>query len=107
MAAVTLAPDPYGNDIQSRANFERAKARGRFKLRGWCWSCQKESADARHHIIPLSKGGPNRRLNVVNVVNVCNDCHDEIHPWMKAARQRAVERDIPMMNRIMKEIGED
>lgn len=81
MASVVLGPDPYQpiNPKRMRRHFEKMKARGRYRLKGWCWVCQKETPDHRHHIIPIGHGGRNRQLNIVNV---CICCHEAIHGFV-------------------------
>lgn len=73
-----LLPDPFlerqpGN---TRQHFTRQKSHGRFKLKGWCWVCQHETPDHRHHVIPLKAGGRNRKDNIVNL---CVGCHKAVH----------------------------
>lgn len=34
----------------------------------------------RHHILSLSKGGSNRRINIVTL---CTRCHSYFHSWLK------------------------
>ena len=81
-----LGPDPYlpHDPVAARRHFEHRKARGHFRLRGWCWVCARESPDHRHHIIPLAAGGRNR---ADNVVPLCATCHHAVHtPWVGARR---------------------
>lgn len=57
----------------------------KYPLASYCWACdyEKDSGEyfmVRHHIIPLSRGGSNRR---VNIITVCSRCHATIHPWLK------------------------
>lgn len=42
-------------------------------------------AELRHHIIPLSMGGSNRRKNLIAI---CGNCHAIIHPWLAAKLPR-------------------
>lgn len=44
-----------------------------------CFSCDS-FAEVRHHVIPLSRGGHNK---MINIVNLCRPCHAEIHPWLR------------------------
>ncbi len=44
-----------------------------------CFSCERFRKIARHHIIQLQHGGPNRNPNIVYL---CHYCHAEIHPWL-------------------------
>lgn len=32
-----------------------------------------------HHIIQLSRGGPNE---LSNLITLCDNCHERIHPWL-------------------------
>lgn len=45
-----------------------------------CFLCRERKATVRHHIIPVSRGGSNR---AINLVGLCAPCHAEIHPWLK------------------------
>jgi 5-methylcytosine-specific restriction endonuclease McrA len=47
---------------------------------GSCFLCRQQSAAVRHHVIPVSKGGTNRSLNLVGL---CHYCHALIHPWLR------------------------
>jgi 5-methylcytosine-specific restriction endonuclease McrA len=47
---------------------------------GSCFLCREAKATVRHHIIPISRGGCNR---IINLVGLCAPCHAEIHPWLK------------------------
>jgi len=52
-----------------------------FPLEGnWCWLCNKNPAQERHHVILLKNGGP--ELNKQNVIYLCSDCHCIISPWL-------------------------
>ncbi len=44
-----------------------------------CWVCDALAA-IRHHIVPLSAGGRNKKNNIVPL---CNGCHLAVHPHMK------------------------
>lgn len=78
MVGAELLPDPYleHSTTGARRHFQRRKAKGHFRLKGWCWVCEKESPDHRHHIIPLKSGGRNRKLNIVLL---CASCHGDVH----------------------------
>lgn len=80
-----LVGDPFANvdPNNTRGHFQKQKAKGRFRLQGWCWVCRNETSDHRHHVIPLKAGGRNRRDNLVNL---CVRCHRDVH-----ARQVASE----------------
>jgi 5-methylcytosine-specific restriction endonuclease McrA len=43
-----------------------------------CYSCEG-TARVRHHVVPISGGGRNKRNNVVPI---CDGCHALIHPNM-------------------------
>ena len=47
-----------------------------------CVCCGSVGRVVRHHVIPISCGGPDRSGNIVRV---CYDCHARIHPWMQHA----------------------
>jgi hypothetical protein len=61
---------------------KRTKRKKRSRLRRWykCECCGKLGEAVRHHIVPVSCGGPD---NNRNIVKICGECHVEIHPWMK------------------------
>ncbi len=75
--AIELAPDPFASHIPNttRKHFQKEKSKGRFRLKDWCWVCDRPAAH-RHHIIPLRVGGRNRRDNLVPL---CVSCHREAH----------------------------
>jgi 5-methylcytosine-specific restriction endonuclease McrA len=69
----------------ARHRFNRVKAhRHSLVSRRYCFCCGKK-ADARHHIIPLKKGGLNCKRNIISL---CSTCHASIHPWMKKGSRR-------------------
>lgn len=78
IVAVRLPDDPYvpHDASEARRHFQKRKQKGRFTLQGWCWVCERESPDHRHHIVPLKHGGRNIRKNVVNL---CRNCHGDVH----------------------------
>lgn len=83
---ILLGPDPYLPDIPAsaaRRHFGKRKLRGHFKLRGWCWCCERETPDDRHHIIPLKNGGRNIKQNIVPL---CSTCHREVHRLIGSER---------------------
>lgn len=49
-----------------------------------CYACPNPShinkATIRHHVVLLSRGGRNKRNNIVPL---CNDCHTKLHPHMQ------------------------
>lgn len=49
-----------------------------------CYVCGQK-ASVRHHVIPLGKGGRNRRNNIVPL---CNVCHVKVHPHMQVGYRR-------------------
>ena len=49
-----------------------------------CQRCQQRSAKARHHLIPVGKGGKHLRSNVDFL---CDPCHDKLHGG-RLSRQR-------------------
>lgn len=49
-----------------------------------CEKCHKRPAKARHHLIPVSKGGQHTRSNVDFI---CDDCHNKVHGG-RLSRQR-------------------
>lgn len=54
-----------------------------------CFVCSAK-ANHRHHIILLSHGGLNSKLNRIPL---CSYCHSLIHPWMQTEwRGRSVEQ---------------
>lgn len=57
--------------------------RHKFKMRDQCFLCSSDGSDGyflvRHHLIPLSKWGSNRQINIVTL---CCRCHARIHPWV-------------------------
>lgn len=66
-----------------RDRFERD--REKYPLATRCWVCDVKREYSRftfvrHHIIPLSGGGPNRLLNIVTL---CHSCHAAVHPWLE------------------------
>lgn len=63
-----------------RGKFNKHKHK-KLDLAGNCVVCGA-SADVRHHIIQLQKGGTN---GPQNLVLLCDPCHEEIHPWLKTA----------------------
>jgi hypothetical protein len=44
-----------------------------------CYSCYDAPARIRHHVTPISKGGSNKKNNIVPL---CDGCHLKIHPTM-------------------------
>ena len=78
MTYVELAPDPFveHSTQAGRRGFEKRKARGHFRLKGWCWLCRGETPDHRHHVIPVKAGGRNR---AGNIVLLCETCHRAVH----------------------------
>lgn len=52
-----------------------------------CLSCLSNYSEVRHHIIPLSNGGVNHRINVLTI---CNSCHVKIHPWLSEKQFNSV-----------------
>jgi 5-methylcytosine-specific restriction endonuclease McrA len=59
-----------------------------------CYLCAGE-ATLRHHVVPLAKGGRNRRNNIVPL---CHKCHCKVHPHMqkgyKKVKRERVEKPI-------------
>lgn len=53
-------------------------------LDGKVCGCCEAPAEIRHHIIPITNGGHNDKLNLLEL---CRACHEEIHPWMKHAAE--------------------
>lgn len=51
-----------------------------------CYVCVKNTADVRHHVIPLLQGGRNKRNNIVPL---CNSCHCKVHPHMHRKKKAA------------------
>lgn len=43
-----------------------------------CYVCGNKAV-LRHHVIPLSRGGRNKRNNIVPL---CNNCHYKVHPHL-------------------------
>lgn len=56
----------------------------------FCYCCIKNKADIRHHVIPLSQGGRNKRNNIVPL---CNTCHCKVHPHMHRKNKKEVKRE--------------
>ena len=51
-----------------------------FPLKGiQCYICDK-TAELRHHVVPLVKGGRNK---ISNIVPLCHKCHCSVHPHMQ------------------------
>lgn len=52
---------------------------------GVCGVCYQHGPRVWHHIVALSRGGPNREENVVAI---CDGCHEKVHPWMKTPKEQ-------------------
>ena len=64
-----------------RRGFEQVKLR-EFPMTPECpCYCCDSFAEIRHHVVPLSRGGRNKRNNIVPL---CNGCHEQIHPHLSA-----------------------
>lgn len=74
----------YGNQLRIKQNHRREtrtkwqNMRGRIEYRftGLCWACGVDPPTHWHHIIPLARGGDNRRDNLVEL---CKPCHHTAH----------------------------
>ncbi len=67
------------DQLSIRRGFEQHKL-DRFPMAADCVCyCCDSLAVVRHHVTPISKGGRNKRNNIVPL---CNGCHKIIHPNM-------------------------
>lgn len=79
---------------RNRRSFD--KEQRKYTVMDSCYQCQSPDdgiSFVRHHIIPISKWGPNRR---VNIITLCTRCHAYFHPWLKEKPQIFVKPEIPM-----------
>lgn len=53
-----------------------------------CYVCSLQ-ATLRHHVLPISAGGRNKRNNIVPL---CADCHRKVHGWSKHGDARKQKR---------------
>lgn len=61
---------------EKRKKFKKLRLSGELKKPKICSCCGKKDNLHLHHIIPMSKGGPD---NYYNLIYVCDDCHENIH----------------------------
>ena len=66
-----------------RFSFDQKKKKI-FRMKKWCLCCGLE-AQIRHHIVPLSHGGPNTKRNIAFL---CKPCHARVHPWLGESREQ-------------------
>jgi len=68
-------------DSMKRNRYGDWKAKCKSK-KGRCVSCGKVGVTEYHHIIPLSKGGSNAKINLKELCNACH-CRQAGHRHMK------------------------
>lgn len=75
----------YGNELWIKQNHRREKRlewrdrvrfHAAFRFPESCWACDEQEPEHWHHIVPLARGGDNRRENLVPL---CQPCHDAVH----------------------------
>jgi 5-methylcytosine-specific restriction endonuclease McrA len=76
----------YGDDWERTA--EEVLERDNYTCRDCGKPVRRTSLRAVHHIIPLSRGGTNRKNNLKTQ---CDDCHAKKHPHLQKQPKR-VER---------------
>jgi len=79
--------------ILARHAFDKEKSYGdaweKYKqqnpLARLCSNCRQRPARARHHHLPISKGGKHLKSNIDDL---CEICHEKLHPHLQRRRRK-------------------
>ncbi len=87
------APNTTLEDMSfKRRGFDYSK-NYQYPLKGkQCYVCE-EPAAIRHHVVPLSKGGRNKKNNIVPL---CHPCHCKVHPHMRKGVKKGPKLVFPV-----------